>query len=379
MRAEYNVKERMRLKSIAEKWDELLKAKDAEIENLKAQLLLKEVKAAEAIRLHAQTYNLEAVEKSLWDEVNALKGRNVIFKKERDALDVKAIDLEASVVGKERDLTDLNAQLTSVKSPNDSLADQVHELEVSSAKLQEKITLYDNYLAEMACHLEEKFYPHLLNIIFGRIWLMSHGLKLFLVKCLNSSEYPMAFGAAISHAIKKGMQSHLAAGIDHGREGRSLAAVASYNPDAKYPMAFGAAISHAIKKGMQSRLAAGIDHGREGRSLAAVASYNPDAKDIINVLLLEGALVDARGMDDLQLDIEQLKVPIHRSKDQVVLGETSLSFVLSVSHSRVEQIRENITAQRLALVGVWTPLSEPLSVTSLMGRKARPVWCQRLL
>ncbi|GKF73058.1 hypothetical protein Tco_0219390, partial [Tanacetum coccineum] len=82
-------------------------------------------------------------------------------------------------------------------------------------------------------------------------------------------------------------------------------------------------------------------------------------KDIMNVLRLEGDLADAPGMNDLQPDIEQLKVPIYRSEDQVVLGETSLSFALSVSHSRVERIRENIAAQRSALVGVWTPLSKP--------------------
>ncbi|GKC98192.1 hypothetical protein Tco_1168467 [Tanacetum coccineum] len=66
----------------------------------------------------------------------------------------------------------------------------------------------------------------------------------------------------------------------------------------------------------------------------------------MNVLHLEGALADTPRINDLQPEIKQLKVPIHRSKDQVVLGETSLSFALSVSHSRVERIRENIAAQR---------------------------------
>nr|GFD14175.1 hypothetical protein [Tanacetum cinerariifolium] len=158
----------------------------------------------------------EAVEKSLRDEVNALKGRNIIHEKERNALDVKVTDLKASVMGKDRDLTDLNAQLTSVKSQNDSLAYQVHELKISSIGLLEKITMYDNCveqlekfqderikvvndklakldsdLVEMVCHLEEKYYPHLLNTISGQRWLLTHGLKLFLVKCLNSSEYLM--------------------------------------------------------------------------------------------------------------------------------------------------------------------------------------------
>ncbi|GJT83300.1 hypothetical protein Tco_1057642 [Tanacetum coccineum] len=348
MRAEYNVKDKRRLKSVVEKQDELLKAMDGEIEDLKAQLLFKEIKAAEATHLCAQTSNLEAVEKSLRDEVNALKERNAILENEKNALDVKVTDLEASVVGKERDLTNLNAQLTSAKSQNDNLVDWVHELEISSAGLQEKIAVYDNCmeqlekfqydrmkvvndklakldadLAEMACHLEERFYPYLLNTISGRRWLLTRGLKLFLVKCLNSSEYLTALGAAISRAIEKGMQSGLAAGIDHGREGRSLADVAAYNPDAE------AGFNFALQKFR--------------------------------------ALVDAPRMNDLQPDIEQLKVPIHRFEDQVVLGETSLSFVLSVSHSCVERIWENIAAQRSALVGVWTPLPEPLSVTSLMG------------
>ncbi|GJX75695.1 hypothetical protein Tco_0322506 [Tanacetum coccineum] len=57
----------------------------------------------------------------------------------------------------------------------------------------------------------------------------------------------------------------------------------------------------------------------------------------------------------------------NRSEDQVVLGETSLSFALSISHSRVEQIRANITAERSDLMGIWTPLSEPLSVQNLTG------------
>nr|GEY28347.1 hypothetical protein [Tanacetum cinerariifolium] len=53
--------------------DELLKAREEEIESLKARLLLKEAKAAEAIRLCAEASNFEAGEKSLRDEANALR------------------------------------------------------------------------------------------------------------------------------------------------------------------------------------------------------------------------------------------------------------------------------------------------------------------
>ncbi|GKD78097.1 hypothetical protein Tco_1340718, partial [Tanacetum coccineum] len=77
MRAEYNIRERRKLKSVVEKKDALLKAKDEEIKSLKAQLLVKEAKAAEAIRLRTKASKLEAIEKSLQDEVRDLKNHNV--------------------------------------------------------------------------------------------------------------------------------------------------------------------------------------------------------------------------------------------------------------------------------------------------------------
>ncbi|GKG53795.1 hypothetical protein Tco_0555195, partial [Tanacetum coccineum] len=50
------------------------------------------------------------------------------------------------------------------------------------------------------------------------------------------------------------------------------------------------------------------------------------------------------GISDLRPDVEQLTLPINQPKDQAVLGEISLSFALSVAHSRVEKIRENVAA-----------------------------------
>ncbi|GJZ28545.1 hypothetical protein Tco_0573192 [Tanacetum coccineum] len=85
-------------------------------------------------------------------------------------------------------------------------------------------------LSEMALHFKEKFYPHLLITIAGRRWLLTHGLKLFLTKCLNSSEYLSALGAAISRAIEKGMQDGFAAGIEHRAHDRSLEDLVAYNP-----------------------------------------------------------------------------------------------------------------------------------------------------
>ncbi|GKC09176.1 hypothetical protein Tco_1000786, partial [Tanacetum coccineum] len=60
---QYCLSERKRLESECEKQADLLKARGDEVESLKAQLLLKETKAVEAARLHAQVSTAEATEK----------------------------------------------------------------------------------------------------------------------------------------------------------------------------------------------------------------------------------------------------------------------------------------------------------------------------
>ncbi|GJX50711.1 hypothetical protein Tco_0277556 [Tanacetum coccineum] len=219
---------------------------------------MKEAEATEAIRLRAKASKFEVVEKSLRDEVKVLKEQNATLEQERTDLGVKVADLAASVKVREQEVADLDAQVTFAKSQSDNLADRVHELETSSARLQEKVTTYEKFIdqlekfqdekmkevnekfdkictdfVEMALHLEEKFYPHLLTTISGRRWLLTHGMRLAIAKCLNSTEYLSTLGAAIGKAVEKGMQEGLSTRITHGAEGRKLTDVAVYNPSAE--------------------------------------------------------------------------------------------------------------------------------------------------
>nr|GEX13071.1 hypothetical protein [Tanacetum cinerariifolium] len=220
MQTEFCLSERKRLESELGKQAGLLKSKDEEVGNLKARLLLKEAEAVKAIHLRAEASNFET---------------------ERDALNGKATDLEASITGKELELTTLNAQLTVIKSYNNSPIDQVHELEVASSRLQEKLSGYENLterleefqhdhlkivndkfeklyadFVEMTLHLEERFYPHLLTTISGRRWLLTHDMELAVTKCPHSSEYLYALRAAVGKAIEKGMQEGVSVEITHG-------------------------------------------------------------------------------------------------------------------------------------------------------------------
>ncbi|GJU95713.1 hypothetical protein Tco_1320469 [Tanacetum coccineum] len=238
MRAEYNIRENRRLKSVVEEKDELLKTRDEEIKNLKAQMSLKEVEAAEAIHLRVEASKFETVEKSLQDEVNTLVEHNTILEKEWNALNVKVVDLEASV----------------------------HELQVVNDKFDK---LYANFL-EIALYLEEKFYPHLLTTISS---------------------------PSIGKAIEKGMQDGLSAGITHGKEGRVLTDVATYNPSTE-------------------------------------TNKDASVEILMNILRLEETLAKRLGLSESQPHVDQLMVPIHHSPDKTVVGASALSLALGVSDAR---------------------------------------------
>nr|GEV48445.1 hypothetical protein [Tanacetum cinerariifolium]GEW61221.1 hypothetical protein [Tanacetum cinerariifolium] len=161
------------------------------------------VRAARQISLSAEVrmraeYNIREKKRlrTVFDEQAEL------LKREKNELSLKVTDLSASVKVREQDVADLDAQVTAIKLQNDNLVDQ-------------------------------KFYSHLLTTISGRRWLLTHGMKLAVVRCLNSTEYLSALGAAISKAVEKGMQEGLSARINHGAEGRKLADVAAYNPPAE--------------------------------------------------------------------------------------------------------------------------------------------------
>ncbi|GKD22121.1 gypsy type transposase [Tanacetum coccineum] len=161
--------------------------------------------------------------------MNDLKQKSVALEYEIDSLAEKITELQSSVFAKDLELKDADVTVASLKSQNDSLIDQttcsrlreqvsgyeqlkeqIEEFQDAQMNIvNDKLAKLDADFLDMALHLEEKFYPHLLTTISGRRWLLTHGLKLAVIKCLNSLEYLTALGAAISRAVEKGMQSGL--------------------------------------------------------------------------------------------------------------------------------------------------------------------------
>ncbi|GJX57519.1 hypothetical protein Tco_0287416 [Tanacetum coccineum] len=166
---------------------------------------------------------------------------------------------------------------------------------------------------EMALHLEEKFYPHLLTTIVGRRWLLTYGIELVFAKCLNSPEYLSSFGAAISKAIEKGMQDGIAAGITHGQEGRVLTDVVAFNPSAE-----------------SDYISALQDLQSVNFSLLADLKSNKDAslKTLMDILCLDETLAERLGLNESHPHDDQLMVHVHHSPDQTVIGARALSLSL---------------------------------------------------
>ncbi|GJY50651.1 hypothetical protein Tco_0441498 [Tanacetum coccineum] len=151
---------------------------------------------------------------------------------------------------------------------------------------------------------------------------------------------------------------------------------------------------------LRNQVAAGIEHGKAGRALSDVAAYNPSANadyvaavnalrdmdfslltllvsqkddsiaDIMDSLCLEGPAAKTLDAGELQPSHEQLMLPIHRPEDNVVLGETSLSFSFKVIHNCIQRIGEDAEARRLSLSNAMVPLIEPLSSVNLLGESS---------
>nr|GEV34572.1 reverse transcriptase domain-containing protein [Tanacetum cinerariifolium] len=352
MQTEYYLSVRRRLELECVNQANLLKVRDDEVEKLKAQLLLKETKATKAARLCPQVSSAMATEKMHVDEIEALKHWNVTreckdyshhssthasraevasiirsaaLSSDSDYVGIVRLDVmgSARIPRKELSMGSREAQLLLKETkatkaarlcPQVSSAmatEKMHVDEIEALKhwnvtreckgsLDGKVMELDSLVSAKDLELED------LNVIMSPLksqndglvdqsWLLSHDPKLKLVKCLNSSKCLMALGAAISRAIKHAMHIGLATRIDHDKEDASV-------------------------------------------------------EDIMSLLHLEGPLVDAPGMSDLHPEVELLWLPIHRSNYQVVLGETSLSFAVSVSHSHAKQIRADIAAKRSALM-----------------------------
>ncbi|GJV24167.1 gypsy type transposase [Tanacetum coccineum] len=335
--AEFNVSAARNLSLSSEEKDCLLGARDKEIEELKSQLLKAKEESVKVAHLRARVSGLEATENSLRGEVASTKEHNVLLEQECDSLKLKVTSLESTITEKDHELSDLGASSSSLKSQNQT-GDFFHEL-------REKLEMYEGSLKQL-----EEFQDNLMRPLETR-WLLTHGMKLLVVKCLNSTEYMEALGHAFGHAIKKGMQEGLAAGIEHGQAGRCLTDLEAYIPSAE------ADFNSDIR-----------DLRDLNFLLLQELSNKKDAStwDIIDLLRLDDTMAETLGMTDLQPDVSQLMILVHHKQDRVVIGSQALSVALDIFGGQVEKMERNLVERLLFLKDVFSSIDDPLSVEALI-------------
>ncbi|GJT25699.1 hypothetical protein Tco_0895636 [Tanacetum coccineum] len=325
----------------------LLKERDADVADLKARLSLKEVEAAEAIRLRGQIANVEAAEAARAGELESLKEQNADLESAAVAKDSEIAKLTQDLSSLQLSCDDLSIKASTLECEKDKLVDQVSVLETTCSGLRDEVSGYklfkeqieavqdvqvkalsnrvselDANLMGMALHLDEEFYPRYLTTISGGRRILSRGLKLVVIKCLQSPEYLSTLGGAIGRTIDKGMQ------------------------DVVYAL-------RAVEFPLLSQLASHKD--------ARIS-------DIMDLFRLEGPASKALEVSQLQPSLEQLMLLILRLEDQVVIGETSLSFGLDVGNARVQRLKANAASRQLSISDALVPLIEPLSAENLIGK-----------
>ncbi|GJQ98213.1 hypothetical protein Tco_0009352 [Tanacetum coccineum] len=394
LRSEHNYMERKKFERRCVRQTDLLKDRDIKIASLKAQLSLKEAEATEAIRLCDQVSVIKAAEATRVCDLNSLRERNSVLGEEKSVLDGKVAALEFATIAKKTkiaSLTTQTAKLTQVlsslqlsfdelsikatylESPKDSLTNQVFVLETTCFGLRDQVSDYelfkehyeavqdeqarilsdrvtelDSEIMGMAIHLDEEFYPRFLTTIAGRRWILSRGIRLAVMKCLQSPEYVAALGEAIGRAIDKGTQTGLVAGIDHRNVGRGLADVTAYDPSAKAKYVLAVLAFRNLDFNFLSLL--------ESQKDASIA-------DIMDSLHLKGPFVETLKICQLQPSHEQLLLPIHRKEDNAVIGETSFFEILDVVYARVQKVKEGSSSHRFFISDDMGPLVDPATVT----------------
>ncbi|GKC64273.1 hypothetical protein Tco_1096871 [Tanacetum coccineum] len=183
---------------------------------------------AEAIRLRGQIANDEAAKAATVSELNSLKEKNVALEAQVTTLESATANKDAELVSSSSQVAKMSQELSSLQLSRDELHTMAASLEVERDGLARQFPLLNDTCAELRNEVTSyKMFKEQIEKI------LSHGLKHVVMKCLRSSDYLDTLRNAIGHAIDKGMQDRLAAGIEHGKAGRSLENVEAYNPSAE--------------------------------------------------------------------------------------------------------------------------------------------------
>ncbi|GKC40749.1 hypothetical protein Tco_1053133 [Tanacetum coccineum] len=266
--------------------------------------------SAKAICLRGQVVVVKAAEVARASELNGLKEQNVF-------LEGQVTALESAVVVKNTELESSNAQIVKLAQDLSNLQLSCDELSIKAASLESN----KDKLIDQVSQLESTCF---------RLCEEVMGYKLFKeqIEAVQDMQVKVLNDRTCGYEV-------------------------SYNRLGIPCLLLGGAIGPAIEK----RHAVGWLPSHKDANIA----------DLMGLLHLEGLAAETPEAIQLQPSPEQLMLPIHRLEDQVVIGETFLSFSLDVANARVQRLKRNVASQEISIFDALVPLIEPLSAKNLVA------------
>ncbi|GJR72212.1 hypothetical protein Tco_0084577 [Tanacetum coccineum] len=186
--------------------DQRIQAREGEIKRLDQEIKSLRNVEAEVHGLRIQTKNLETLLEAEVDMKKVADAKNEGQAKELESLRVQFLDLQVS---------------------NNQLSQQYED-----DRVEQRCAEMDARLDKLSVDFDEELYPHMLTAIAGCRWAIRHGLRLAVMKCVESPELRQAFANVVSAWLVKGISEGLENGIEHGKADRDLADVEAYDPEA---------------------------------------------------------------------------------------------------------------------------------------------------
>nr|GFA00576.1 hypothetical protein [Tanacetum cinerariifolium] len=208
LRLRFEQEAKLLRKSVAQvaRRDQRIQARESEIKNLEALL---ETEAGMKRAAEEKSARLNQELKRMCAQFSELQVSHERLSQQVDAL-------QQHVSGEET----LKAAFEDYKHQQDQMVEQ-------------RCAEMDARLDALSVDFDEELYPHMLTAIAGRRWVIGHGLRLAMMKCVESLEMRQVFADVVSAGVAKGMSEGLKHGVEHGYAQGTVESLEAYDPEAE--------------------------------------------------------------------------------------------------------------------------------------------------
>ncbi|GKD93876.1 hypothetical protein Tco_1373713 [Tanacetum coccineum] len=205
-----------------------------------------QVREEEIKRLGEEVESLKAVEMKVHGLRNQTKNLETLLEAE---VDMKK-DTEAKNAELVRELESLRAKFLDIQLSNNQLSQRVSTFQeqvmgeerihvpfeefkkYEDDRVEKRCAKIDARLDGLSIDFDDELYPHMLTAIAGCRWVIRHGMRLAVMKCVESIELRQTFANVVFARIAKGISEGLKYGVEHGEAKLDLAAIEAYDPEA---------------------------------------------------------------------------------------------------------------------------------------------------